>query len=303
MIRKYVLPVLAAVGVAFGLFTSLRGGRELPAAPPVAAPAAAPYRTFVAGAGIVESSTENIAIGTPIAGIVAAVNVTVGTVVETGAPLFRIDDRLPAAELAVRRAEVQVAEAQLAEARNQLRLAESLGDKRAISVEELDRRRFAVDRAAAELAEARAVFESARTHLDMLTVRAPVAGQVLQVNVRVGEFAPTNAPAIPLVLLGNVAPLHIRVDVDETDAWRVQAGAPAVAVLRGNSDVQTPLEFVRFEPYVVPKRSLTGESTERVDTRVLQVIYSFSRGDLPIFVGQQMDVFIEAPGHAQARDA
>jgi RND family efflux transporter MFP subunit len=303
MIRKYVLPGLAAAGVAFGLFTSLRGGRELPAAPPVAAPAAAPYRTFVAGAGIVESSTENIAIGTPIAGIVAGVNVTVGTVVETGVPLFKIDDRLPAAELAVREAEVQVAEAQLADARNQLRLAESLGDKRAISVEELDRRRFAVDRAAAELAQARAVVESARTHLDMLTVRAPVAGQVLQVNVRVGEFAHTGAPVVPLILLGSVAPLHIRVDVDETDAWRVRAGAPAIAVLRGNSDIQTPLQFVRFEPYVVPKRSLTGESTERVDTRVLQVIYSFPRGDLPIFVGQQMDVFIEAPGHAEAKDA
>jgi hypothetical protein len=54
---------------------------------------------------------------------------------------------------------------------------------------------------------------------------------------------------------------------------------------------------VRFEPYVVPKMSLTGDSTERVDTRVLQIIYSFDRGDMPIFVGQQMDVYIEAPGH------
>jgi len=40
---------------------------------------------------------------------------------------------------------------------------------------------------------------------------------------------------------------------------------------------------VRFEPYVVPKRSLTGDSTERVDTRVLQAIYSFDRGDLTIY--------------------
>jgi hypothetical protein len=55
------------------------------------------------------------------------------------------------------------------------------------------------------------------------------------------------------------------------------------------------MRFVRFEPYVVPKKSLTGDSTERVDTRVLQVIYSFDRGSLPIYVGQQMDVFIDAP--------
>ena len=52
---------------------------------------------------------------------------------------------------------------------------------------------------------------------------------------------------------------------------------------------------MRFEPFVLPKKSLTGDSTERVDTRVLQVIYRVQRGDLRLFVGQQMDVFIDAP--------
>ncbi|MEO6751134.1 MAG: hypothetical protein ABIP85_05100 [Chthoniobacteraceae bacterium] len=52
---------------------------------------------------------------------------------------------------------------------------------------------------------------------------------------------------------------------------------------------------MRFELFVVPKRSLTGESTERVITSVLQVIFSCSSGNPPIFVGQQMDVWIEAP--------
>jgi HlyD family secretion protein len=64
--------------------------------------------------------------------------------------------------------------------------------------------------------------------------------------------------------------------------------------VRGNPSQQTTLEFVRSEPYVVPKRSLTGGSTERVDTRVLQVIYRFKPDGFPIHVGQQMDVFIEA---------
>jgi HlyD family secretion protein len=45
----------------------------------------------------------------------------------------------------------------------------------------------------------------------------------------------------------------------------------------------------------VPKVSLTGQSTERTDTRVLQAIYSFDPAALPVYVGQQMDVFIEAP--------
>ena len=57
--------------------------------------------------------------------------------------------------------------------------------------------------------------------------------------------------------------------------------APAVASIRGNPQFKTDLAFEYVEAYVVPKRSLTGDSTERVDTRVMQVVYSFKRGMLP----------------------
>jgi hypothetical protein len=90
-------------------------------------------------------------------------------------------------------------------------------------------------------------------------------------------------------------PLNIRVDVDEHEAWRVHPEAKATANVRGNANLKTRLSFVRFEPFVVPKKSLTGDSTERVDTRVLQVIYRVEDDSLPLFVGQQMDVFIQAP--------
>ena len=86
--------------------------------------------------------------------------------------------------------------------------------------------------------------------------------------------------------------MHLRADVDENDAWRVKAGAPAIAHIRGNSRLVYALEFVRLEPAVVPKKSLTGDSTERVDTRVLQVIYRFSDAHARVYDGQQMDVFI-----------
>jgi hypothetical protein len=63
----------------------------------------------------------------------------------------------------------------------------------------------------------------------------------------------------------------------------------------GGAELKVELEFVRFEPLVVPKKSLTGDATERVDTRVLQVIYRVV-GTMPerLFIGQQMDVFVEA---------
>ena len=97
------------------------------------------------------------------------------------------------------------------------------------------------------------------------------------------------------MLMGNIDTMNIRTDIDENDAWRLHTNQPAMAYVRGNRMLSAPLHFVRIEPYVIPKKSLTGDSTERVDTRVLQVIYGFDPKLLNVFVGQQMDVFIEAP--------
>jgi hypothetical protein len=83
------------------------------------------------------------------------------------------------------------------------------------------------------------------------------------------------------------------VDIDEHDIPRFKAGAPARASLRGAPEQSYPLTFVRVEPYVIPKKSLTGDNTERVDTRVLQVIYALEVNGKPVYVGQQMDVFID----------
>jgi len=151
-----------------------------------------------------------------------------------------------------------------------------------------------VTRAAVKRAEAEA--EKIETELDRLVVRALVAGRVLQVNVRPGEFVGT-PPNQPLVVLGNIATLHVRVDIDEYDIARFDQAAPATAFPRGNLQERYPLEFVRVEPFVVPKKSLTGDTTERVDTRVLQVIYEFDpAGRPPLFVGQQVDVYIDTTG-------
>jgi HlyD family secretion protein len=295
MIRKYLLPGLALAGIILGIYVASSGAKKVPPAAPVSAAPQSPFKEFVAGSGIIEASTENIAIGTTVPGIVARIYVGTGSRVKAGDPLFTIDDRSQLAEVVLREAAVKVAEAQLADAQESLAFNETLVGKSAVSVEETAKRRHAVRIAEAMRAQAVAQLTLAATELDRLTVRAPVDGQVLQLKVHLGEYAPTGLLATPLILLGDSVKLHVRVDVDENDAWRIKEGAAATGSLRGNKDIGTPLKFVRFEPYVVPKRSLTGDSTERVDTRVLQIIYSFDRGTLPIFVGQQMDVFIDAP--------
>jgi multidrug efflux pump subunit AcrA (membrane-fusion protein) len=185
-------------------------------------------------------------------------------------------------DLIAKQQAVRFAEASVARARADLDLLEA-GSWRY----DMDVSRAAVKRAEAEA-------EKIETELDRLVVRALVAGRVLQVNVRPGEFvgAPPNQP---LVVVGNIEKLHVRVDIDEYDITRFDQAASATALPRGNLQQHYPLEFVRVEPFVVPKKSLTGDTTERVDTRVLQVIYAFDpAGRPPLFVGQQVDVYIDA---------
>jgi multidrug efflux pump subunit AcrA (membrane-fusion protein) len=270
MIRKVVLPVLAVLGFFFALWMVRQGSKPIVYSQPVADPPRVEFPNRISGAGIVEASTRNISVGTHLPGIVARVYVEVGRRVKAGDSLFFIDDRATRADLAVREARVLEAEASLQDLRAQLRIAE---------------------------------LSATRVDLDLLTVRAPIKAQILQVNIRPGEYAPSGVTAEPLILLGNLEPLHVRVDIDENDAWRFSETAPAVAFVRGNPALRTSLQFEYIEKYVIPKRSLTGESTERVDTRVMQVVYSFKGDALAVFPGQLMDVFIEdrsglTPEHA-----
>jgi multidrug resistance efflux pump len=347
MVRKYVLPVVAALLFAFAVFNVVRGQATRPPLPPPAEPARTPFGRTVAGAGLVEAETENISIGSALAGVVTQVDVQVGQKVKAGDPLFRLDDRQTQAELKVRQAALVAAEAQLkrlqeqprkeelpsklaqvhegeanlANLEDQYRRARELAGGTAFSPEEIVSRQQAARMAREQLAryradydllkagawepdklvaataveQAKAQVEQTKIDLDRLVVRALVDGDVLQRNVRPGEFVGA-PPGGALIVLGNIHTLHVRVDIDEHDVPRFRPGAAARGSLRGDPDHPFPLRFVRVEPYVIPKKSLTGDNTERVDTRVLQVIYAVdgTSEERPLYVGQQMDVFIDA---------
>jgi multidrug resistance efflux pump len=149
-----------------------------------------------------------------------------------------------------------------------------------------------IDIARADDNEARAQIEQVQTEITRATVVAPVDGVVLQVNVRPGERV-NNRDDRALVVLGEISTFHVRVDIDERDIPHFRVGAVAKAYPRGETTHEMTMRFVRVEPLVMPKKSLTGENTERVDTRVLQVLYAIERADHPVYVGQQLDVFID----------
>lgn len=305
---KYTLPILAAAGFLFASYSVVSSNKPVPIAPALVEPASAPFQNFIAGAGIIEPKNENIAIGSPLARLVSHVAVKVGDKVHAGKPLFQLDDRENQAELMMRKADlikakadVLVAKANVDDTQSLFDLANRVTDLRAISGEEILKRRNALAIAKAKLESAMAFVEQTKsaisqteTTLERLVVRAPIDSDVLQVNVRAGEFASAGALSKPLLILGDLKTLHVRVDIDENDTWRFDKNAKAIAYLRGNRQFKVDLQLAYVEPFVVPKKSLTGDSTERVDTRVLQVLYQFNPDELSAYVGQQMDVFIEA---------
>ncbi|MGL4552075.1 MAG: HlyD family secretion protein [Gemmataceae bacterium] len=348
MLRTYGLPALALTALLFAVYHVVTANQPKPKLPPPAPPARTPYGKGLSAAGLVEPETQNVSVGSHLPGVVTAVRVKVGDEVTTGQPLFELDDRQLAAELAVREAALKAARSQLAKLEAMPRpeevppLEARLSEARASLVEKADQlsrlRRLFVGRAASEedrvraeqaaqmareqvkraeadlqllrrgawtpdrdiaaaaVAQQEAMAGQARTELARLKVKAPElrhrALEVLQVNVRPGEFV-NAAGGSALVVLGSTKQLHVRADLDEHDIHRFSPRAAARAMLRGDPSQEYPLTFVRVEPYVVPKRSLTGDNTERVDTRVLQVIYAVGSGPSRLYVGQQLDVYIE----------
>jgi len=271
----------------------LRLSAQDPVPVPPYAPPINPFQHSVAAAGIVEAQGENVAIGVPVAALVTGIYVRVWDKVEAGQPLLQLDDRELKASLIGQRARVLVAEATEARLRGMLSRLEMVTDSRAITREELETRRSDLLVATAELASARAAVEQTETLLARLVVRAPRAATVLQVNTRPGEFVTPGAPRAPLIL-GDLTYFQIRADIDEQVAPRVRPRMKAVGYLKGDTQKPLPLEFVRVEPFIIPKTSLTGSSIERVDTRVLQVIYRCQAStNTTLYVGQQLDLYLE----------
>lgn len=300
---SFFIALLGIVAIVV-LVTRLRKPDPTPV--PLAEPAKTPYTQSIGGRGIVESRDENVRIAPTVGGRIDRIFVKVGDVVKKGDPLFQVDARDSEAELLLQERQLQVLETRVKQ--NQVTVddkaamvgrSKNLLEKKAGSEDVAERDRYALEAARSALVSAKADYElgqaqvnRARVALDLKTVRAPRDGTILQVAIREGEYAMAGSDST-LMIVGDIAQLQLRADVDEDSASKIKPGAPAVAFIKGMQSDEIPLRFVRIDPYILPKQSLTGESTERVDTRVLQVIYQFDNPKFPVYVGQQMDVFIE----------
>lgn len=144
-------------------------------------------------------------------------------------------------------------------------------------------------------------YQAANALLKKYSVKAPVDGVVLAINLALGGYVSSQGNYdtytemfAPLVIMsGPQDYMDVRCYVDEIlisrlpAKWHIQAQMQLMG-----TDTKVPLEFVRVQPYVSPKIELSNQKQEQVDLRVLPVIFRFEKKDAPVYPGQMVDVFI-----------
>ena len=220
-------------------------------------------------------------------------------------------------------AAVNGAKALLADAQDLLEDLNRAGVGNAASPAEIARRQFAVNRIGAEVAAAEANLALAAagawgpdvlvseaelkqseaelkaidTRLDRLAIRSPIDGTVLKRNIEPGQYTSTGSVAQAALVVGDLRALRVRARVDEEDAPMLVEMAAATLRVRGITGETAPLKMVRIEPLALPKQDLVNSTTERVDTRVVEVVFEVTGVTRArLFPGQVVDVFIDASG-------
>lgn len=222
-------------------------------------------------------------------------------------------------ELPVSAAKLKAAQTAVDLAQDRYERAKKLAERNAMSIEEVSDRKFAMEAAVhdlrraesedamlragawgpdveiskAQIAVMKANIEATQREIDRCVVLCPKHATLLQVNVRQGEYV-SGTSSQPMFVLGDLSQWRLRVDIDERMIPKFQSNRPAYAMVRGDGGIKHPLRFVRLESMVIPKKSLSGAATERVDTRVMQVIYEFENPPKNVCVGQQLDVLVES---------
>ena len=153
-------------------------------------------------------------------------------------------------------------------------------------------------------------YASAKALLDRFTLKAPSDGVVMAINAAQGGWASSagvyetyTESQVPLMVLSHPQDaLQVRCYVDEILIPRLPSHADITAQLsvRG-SDTKIPLKFERIQPYVSPKIELSDARQERVDLRVLPVIFRFATNPKTrLYPGQLVDVYIQLNANANA---
>jgi RND family efflux transporter MFP subunit len=296
--RKIIIPSLAVIGVILAIVILVIQSFGPTAQKITSVLPISPYEHYVAGEGQIEALGRTVKIGIPFTEIIKEIVVTRGQEVKKGDPLLYLDTRQYQAQLHTAQEELKNAQTTFSEQNTLFNFYQSLKEKNAVSQKEYEQARYALLSAEVGVSVAAKKIEEIKMLIERSTITAPYDGTVLAINTQEGEIAqPTQLSQESYILFGDTRSMQLRVDIAEEDSWRIIKGAPGVAYVRGNARIKIPLSFLYIEPFMVAKKALTGSDTERVDTRVLQVIYQFDQMQHPVYAGQLLDVYVEAQPH------
>ena len=305
--RNKLLIGLAIFGILLGIGSAYFLGVKSNPQPPAFKPASNPYVKGIYANGIIEtaqSSGANINIYPEVAGTVLKIPVAEGQQVQAGMPLLILDDSVQRSNAASARAQIDVAKANLSTLQAQfskLKTSWNL-DSRSVSKDALDTAEHAAQGAKANLELAQKQYQAANALLAKYAIKAVSDGTVLSINTAVGSYISSQGVYDtytggykPALVMGNLqGDLAVRCYVDEILIQRIPDPAQMHArMFIQGTDINIPLKFVRIQPSVSPKIELSSQRTERVDVRVLPVIFSFEQPkDVSIYPGQLVDVYI-----------
>lgn len=305
--RNKILTGIAIFGIILGLgsayFMKLRPKSE----PPAFKPASNPYRSGIYANGIIESAQQsgaNVNMYPEVSGTVMKILVSEGQQVRRGEPLLVLDDTVQRSTAESAKAGVAVAKATLAGVQAQydkLKASWQL-DQRSVSRDALDTAENAIRSSKANLELARKQFDAASALLGKYTLTAHENGTILAINTSPGSYISSQggynsytSGYVPVIVMGNPDNnLQVRCYVDEILIQRLPEPKrlSASMSIRGTT-ISIPLKFVRFQPNVTPKIELSSQRTERVDVRVLPLIFSFNKPEnVTLYPGQLVDIYI-----------
>lgn len=301
---------IASFGIIVGMISVFVYNKNLKARDPLSI-SYNPYESGIYASGIVETfqkNGSNINIFPSVPGRVTAVLVTNGSLVKKGDPLLLIDSSTQSGISAQSEAQALVAKANLVSVQDQyskLQKSYSLNQK-SVSKNALDNAKNAVIIAAESMKAAEAQAAADAATLAKYTVKSPVDGVILRmlpsvgdyVSVDIGAYDPYTQGYLPIIQVGETSQyLQVRVFVDELLTPQLPEGNDLEATLfvRGMNNKSIPLRFVNIQPLTIPNIELSDQRKERVDVRVLPIIFQFEKPkDITLYPGQLVDVYIKA---------
>ena len=305
--RNKIIFILAIIGLLIGVVSAYIFSIEKKPQPPAFNPASNPYAKGIYANGIIESyqaNGANINVYPEVPGTIKQILVSEGAIIKKGAPLILIDDSVQRATVEQQKSQVALASANLKSSQDQLdklRTSSEL-EPRSVSKNDLDNAANAVNVAKANIEVARKQYELGQTLLSKYTIKAPIDGSILSINTAVGSYISAQGTYdsysqgfTPILVMGSSQTyIGVRCYIDEILISRLpQASQMHAQMLIRGTNISIPLEYVRVQPYVSPKIELSSQRTERVDVRVLPVVFRFKKPkDINIYPGQLVDVYI-----------